>query len=68
MGWEDIKVAVEYDGEHHREDPDAYRKDIIRMEYLAGVGWIVIRVVKGQTQAHILSRVERAVRARGGFY
>ncbi len=38
------------------------------MEYLAGVGWIVIRVVKGQTQAHILSRVERAVRARGGFY
>ena len=68
MGWEDIKVAVEYDGEHHRQDPDAYRKDIIRMEYLAGVGWIVIRVVKGQTQAHILSRVERAVRARGGFY
>ena len=68
MGWEEIKVAVEYDGEHHREDPDAYRKDIIRMEYLAGVGWIVIRVVKGQTQAHILSRVERAVRARGGFY
>ena len=67
MGWEEIKVAVEYDGEHHREDPDAYRKDIIRMEYLAGVGWIVIRVVKGQTQAHILSRVERAVRARGGF-
>lgn len=67
MGWEDIKVAVEYDGEHHRKDDEAYRKDIIRMEYLASVGWIVVRVVKGQYKEQILRRVERAVRSRGGF-
>lgn len=67
MGWEQIKVAVEYDGEHHREDPVAYRKDIIRMEYLAGLHWIVVRVVKGQNRNQILARVDRAVRSRGGF-
>lgn len=67
MGWEWIKVAVEYDGEHHREDQAAYRKDIIRMEYLAGLDWIVVRVVKGQNRNQILARVERAVRSRGGF-
>ena len=67
MGWEEIKVAVEYDGEHHREDQAAYRKDIIRMEYLAGIGWIVVRVVKGQKRNQILPRVDRAVRSRGGF-
>lgn len=67
MGWESIKVAVEYDGEHHREDPDAYRKDIVRAEYLAALGWLVVRVVKGQSTAQILLRVQRAVVSRGGF-
>lgn len=67
MGWEALKVAVEYDGEHHREDDKTYRKDIIRLEYLASVEWIIVRVVKADRQAEILRRVERAVMARGGF-
>jgi hypothetical protein len=67
MGWEDVKVAVEYDGEHHRNDDKAYRKDIMRLEYLASVGWIVVRVVKGQQPAAILRRVDQAVASRGGF-
>ncbi len=67
MGWEEIMVAVEYDGEHHRKDDEAYRKDIIRMEHLARVGWIVVRVVKGQKRNQILPRVQGAVRSRGGF-
>lgn len=67
MGWEDLKVAVEYDGEHHREDQRAYRKDIIRMECLAAAGWSVVRVVKGQNRSQILLRVDRAVRSRGGL-
>ncbi|KRE25670.1 hypothetical protein ASG82_19270 [Mycobacterium sp. Soil538] len=67
MGWEGLDVAVEYDGQHHREDDKTYRKDIIRLEYLASVGWIVVRVVKGDRQAEILQRVQRAVIARGGF-
>ncbi len=67
MGWEDLQVAVEYDGEHHRADDRTYRKDIARLEYLLSVGWIVVRVVKGDRQAEILRRVDRAVRSRGGF-
>lgn len=67
MGWEALNVAVEYDGQHHREDDKTYRKDIIRLEYLASVGWTVVRVVKDDRQAEILQRVQRAVIARGGF-
>jgi len=67
MGWEDILVAVEYDGEHHRDDQEVYRKDIGRLEYIASAGWIVIRVVKGDRRFQILKRVERAVRSRGGL-
>ncbi|VEG51734.1 cullin, a subunit of E3 ubiquitin ligase [Mycolicibacterium aurum] len=67
MGWEHISVAVEYDGEHHRENSVQYRGDILRMEYIASAGWLVVRVVKGQDRRQILTRVERAVAARGGF-
>jgi very-short-patch-repair endonuclease len=64
MGWEDCMVAVEYDGEQHRDDPWQYRKDIRRLETLQRLGWIVIRVVAGDHPAAILRRVRRAIDAR----
>jgi very-short-patch-repair endonuclease len=60
MGWEDIMVAAEYDGEHHRLDRPSYAKDIVRSEYVHSVGWIVVRVVAGNTRADIVDRVQRA--------
>ena len=60
MGWEDIMVAVEYDGEHHRKDTASYRKDIIRLEYIQSLGWIVVRVVAGNRPADVVERVHRA--------
>ena len=46
MGWEDLKVAVEYDGEHHATSRYHYRKDIRRHEKLTHrYAWIVVRVV-----------------------
>ncbi|BCZ22608.1 hypothetical protein MTY59_24630 [Mycobacterium senriense] len=63
MGWEEIKVAVEYDGEQHRSDRRQYTWDVRRMEMLERLGWIVIRVVAGDRPAEIVRRV-RAARAR----
>jgi very-short-patch-repair endonuclease len=60
MGWEDIMVAVEYDGEHHRKNTAAYRKDIIRLEYIQSLGWIVVRVVAGNHPRDVVERVRRA--------
>ena len=60
MGWEDIMVAVEYDGEHHRKNTADYRKDIIRLEYIQSLGWIVVRVVAGNRPREIVERVHRA--------
>jgi very-short-patch-repair endonuclease len=64
MGWEDLMVAVEYDGEQHRNDVLQYRKDIRRLERLERMGWIVIRVVAGDHPADILRRVRCALEAR----
>jgi very-short-patch-repair endonuclease len=63
MGWEEIKVAVEYDGDQHRTDKRQYAWDIRRVEILQRRGWIVIRVLAGDRPADIIGRV-RAARAR----
>ncbi|BBZ41060.1 endonuclease domain-containing protein [Mycobacterium conspicuum] len=60
MGWPDLMVAVEYDGEHHRKDRWHYRKDIRRSEELARLGWIVIRVVASDRPEDIIRRVRDA--------
>jgi hypothetical protein len=60
MGWEDVKVAAEYDGEHHRNDRSQYNWDIKRHEMLERLGWIVVRVVASDRPAAIISRVRAA--------
>jgi very-short-patch-repair endonuclease len=64
MGWEDIKVAIEYDGDHHRTDRSQFAKDIVRLEELAELGWIVIRVAADTPPAEIIRRLRRAWDAR----
>jgi very-short-patch-repair endonuclease len=64
MGWEDVKVAVEYDGEQHRSDRRQYTWDIRRQEILERRGWIVIRVVAGNRTAEIVRRVRAALARR----
>ena len=60
MGWEDLKVAVEYDGDHHRTDRIQFAKDIKRLEELAALGWIVVRVAAGTPRVEIVARLRRA--------
>lgn len=64
MGWEDIRVAVEYDGEQHRNQRDQYIWDIRRREMLDDAGWLVIRVVAGDKASHVVSRVRSAFARR----
>ena len=59
MGWQDAMIAVEYDGDDHRE-LSRVRRDITRSEYLIRCGWTHIRVVAGQQRREILHRVRRA--------
>ena len=59
MGWEDVMIAVEYDGDHHR-DRTVFGSDIVRSEFIAYRGWTHIRVVAGTHPADIVNRVRRA--------
>jgi very-short-patch-repair endonuclease len=64
MGWEDVKVAVEYDGEQHRSDRHQYTWDLRRSEILQRCGWIVVRVVAGDRPAEVVRRVRGALAQR----
>jgi hypothetical protein len=65
MGWPDLMVAVEYDGDHHRLDRRQYLKDIHRLELLEQLGWLIIRVVAEDRPTDIVRRVRSALEARG---
>ncbi len=65
MGWEDVMVAAEYEGDHHRSDPDEFHKGIRRHEDVAELGWIDVRVTKRDTEAGVVRRVAAAFERRG---
>ena len=59
MGWEDIKVAADYGGDHHRT-PVRFNKDIRRHEEVMELGWIDIRITSQDTEGGIVRRVQAA--------
>lgn len=60
LGWEDLKIALEYDGEHHQTDRRQLLRDIARYEALDALGWITIRVMADHTRGGILTRLATA--------
>ncbi|GAB7144939.1 hypothetical protein LRC484719_35380 [Mycobacterium riyadhense] len=64
MGWEGLKVAVEYDGEHHRLNRGQYTRDVRRSEALERLGWLIIRVVVTDRPGEIIRRVRDALEFR----
>lgn len=60
LGWEDLKLAVEYDGDHHRTDRSQFARDITRLEQLADLGWTVLRVAADTAPQEFLARLGRA--------
>ena len=67
MGSEDIKVAVEYDGDQHRSSRYQYVKDIRRLEILdQRYGWLVVRVIAEDHPDDVIRRVGTARARRAG--
>ncbi|MCC4268763.1 MAG: DUF559 domain-containing protein [Microbacterium sp.] len=61
-----IRLALEYEGEHHLTDPVQWAKDIARMERLIELGWRVMRVTQSDlfgTPELLVARIRRAIDA-----
>ena len=67
MGWEKYKVAVEYDGDHHRTSRRQDAKDQWRLRKLEALGWVVLRVIADDEPADVVRRVRAALARRRCF-
>ncbi|WP_211696422.1 DUF559 domain-containing protein [Mycobacterium spongiae] len=65
MGWEQCKVAVEYDGDQHRSNRHQYIRDVRRLRALESCGWIIVRVIAEDRPDAIVRSVRAALRRRG---
>lgn len=55
LGYPEKRLALEYEGDHHRTSEDQWAADIERVNALRAAGWTVIRVTKS-TDRHQLER------------
>jgi very-short-patch-repair endonuclease len=60
MGWEDMMLALEYDGDHHRTTRERFAYEIERAEDIREVGWTVVTMAARHRSASVLCRLERA--------
>ncbi|SBS77230.1 conserved hypothetical protein [uncultured Mycobacterium sp.] len=64
MGYQDLKIAFEYEGAHHRTDRRQFDKDIRRHDELIELGWIVVRFTAEDTPGNVMRRVAEALARR----
>lgn len=60
MGWQDIMLTVEYDGDQHRTDRPQFVKDVERLEYIRQAGWTHVTVLAEHRGPDVVRRVRSA--------
>lgn len=66
LAWPALRVAVEYDGDHHRERAH-FRQDVARLNALRAAGWLVLRFTADDVLRHparTVALVGQALRER----
>lgn len=53
------RLMLEYEGDHHRTDPEQWRRDIRRRERFEDAGWSVLRVTADDVFGHRAELIER---------
>jgi hypothetical protein len=68
MGYDDLRVGIEYDGAQHWTSADQRDRDIDRYSALLDLGWVIVRVsseLLRYRQATFIARVAAAMQAAG---
>ncbi len=68
MGWRNLEIGADYEGEHHRLNRRVFNNDIRRHDAVTELGWIDLRVTVEDTDAVILDRMHRAFERRGASH
>ena len=62
LSYPQLKIAIEYDGDHHRTDPATWRRDVERRQCLEDAGWLIITATADDVIRHP-ERLVRRIRA-----
>lgn len=65
MGWPDIKVGADYEGDHHRLSRQRFHNDIRRHATVTELGWDDMRITVEDPDGVIVRRAQRAFERRG---
>lgn len=66
LAYPERRIAIEYEGDHHRTDSAQWNRDIEKHDRLAAAGWRVIRVTREDVFSRpgvLVGRVRRALAA-----
>jgi very-short-patch-repair endonuclease len=64
LAYPDMRIAIEYEGDHHRTDAAQWQRDVEKHDDLVRAGWRVIRVTRTAlltTPATVVARVRHAL-------
>ena len=67
LSYPGLRIAIEYDGDHHRVSRAQWRRDIGRRRLLEDAGWLLIVLTADDVLRHpelTVDRVRRAIAAR----
>jgi hypothetical protein len=67
LAYPHLRIAIEYEGDHHRLDSRQWNRDIAKHDRLAEIGWRVIRVTRTmvfEDPGALTGRVRSALRDR----
>ncbi|MGE2836481.1 hypothetical protein [Mycobacterium sp. SMC-4] len=64
MGWKDPKIAIDYEGDHHRQTREEFNKGIRRHDAVTALGWDDIRVTTLDAEGGIMARLHASWRER----
>lgn len=62
-----LKIAIEYDGDHHRTDPATWRRDVERRQLLEDAGWLIITATADDVIRYperLIARIRAAIKKR----
>ena len=67
LSYPQLKIAIEYDGDHHRTDPATWRRDVERRQRLEDAGWLIITATADDVIRHperVVIRIRAAINRR----
>lgn len=64
LGYPELRIAIEYEGDQHRTSPGQYAQDIRRRELLEAEGWALLRVAKRSDMASFAKRLTHCIAQR----